>query len=117
MIDPTKPEKLPTIVLFGLISGMILVFPKFFPKKNAKVSHIHNDTNIARVKFVPAKYLKHTNELRKTPIHIKPKSVVEMLRSGLDDFLNTSTIMDISTNKIGEHNWNFITAPSILNRK
>ncbi len=93
IIEPNNPETLPKIVLFGLTLGIILLLPKYFPKKKAQVSHIHNDINTNKVNIDPISNLKKIRELMKKPIQINPKIEVETLYKGLDDFLKISFIM------------------------
>ena len=85
---PSKPVTLPIHVFLGLILGRIFFFPNVFPKKNANVSHVHKEINIAKVKIAPASCLKNIRELIKTPTQIKPNTVLEILNKGVDDFLN-----------------------------
>ena len=57
--------------------------------------------NITKVKTAPASCLKNIREVIKTPIQIKPNTVVEILNRGVDDFLNISIIIAINKIIIG----------------
>ena len=76
-----KPAIVPTHVLFGLTSGIIFLFPNFFPKINEEVSQIQTERKSAKVILNPisGRFLKSDKDPNIIPSQTKVNTKMEIL--------------------------------------